>query len=230
MNTVGFMAGFKTGRERAHARRALIIELLVIGLAATAALVERRAELFGATHRALTDLVFGLILPLALLASSGRVLLPLRLEASATMLARFGASRKSVALGLIAVSMGSAAVLAAATGVVTVLVAHDPSAPPRAVDALTTGWIGLLTGAAYAGLFALGATFGAKGGGRYWALALDLVLGGAGGFASVIVPRAHAMNLLGGAPPLMLSQPASAAALVALAVTTTALALVRLRP
>jgi hypothetical protein len=229
MNAAGFLAGFGTGRRRAQAPRALFITGFALVLAALVAVAERRIEWFGATSRALSGIVFGLLLPVALVATSGQVLFPLRLATSASFFARFGASRRAVALGLVMASMGTAAILAAAMGAVTALIAHDPTAPPAGVDALTTAWIGLLTGAAYAALFALGSTFGARGGGRYWALVLDFALG-AGGVTSVLVPRAHAQNLLGGAPPLMWSQPASAAALLAIAVVMTLLALARLPP
>jgi hypothetical protein len=230
MMSAGFLAGFDTGRRRALSPAGLGGAVFLVALAALAALAERQSEWFGAASRALAGIVFGVLIPVALLASSTRVLLPMRLAASASLFARFGASRRSVAFGFIVASMCAAAIFAALAGAVTALVAHDPTAPPRVVDALTTGWIGLLTGLAYAALFAFGATFGAKGGGRYWALALDFVLGGAGGASSLFSPRAHVENLLGGAPPLMLSQPASIAALVALAGGLTVLALARLRP
>jgi hypothetical protein len=229
VSSSGFIAGLTTGRRRAHTPRALFISSFALVLAALVAVAERRVEWFGAASRALSGVVFGLLIPVALVATSGQVLFPTRLAASATFFARFGASRRSVALGLVVASMCTAAILAAAMGAVTALIAHDPTAPPPAADALTTAWIGLFTGAAYAGLYAFGATFGAKGGGRYWALVLDLLLG-AGGMTSALAPRAHAQNLLGGAPPLMFSQSQSAAALLVLAALTTLLALARLPP
>ena len=229
MSAAGFLAGFGSGRRRAHSPRALFISGFALALAALVALAERRVESFGAASRSLLGIVFGLLVPVALVATSGQVSFPLRLATSASFFARFGASRRAVALGMVVASMATAAVLAAAMGAVTAVIAHDPSAPPVASDALTTAWIGLLTGAAYAALFALGSTFGARGGGRYWALALDFLLG-SGGATAVVMPRGHAQNLLGGAPPLMLSQPASAAALLAIAAVMTLLALARLPP
>jgi hypothetical protein len=230
MSNAGFKAGFDTGRRRAFSLAGLGGAAFIVALAALAALAERQSAWFGATGRALTGIVFGLLIPISLLATSTRVLLPMRLADSASLFARFGASRRVVAFGLVAASMCAAALLAALAGAVTALIAHDPTAPPRAFDALTTGWIGLLTGSAYAGLFAFGATFGARGGGRYWAIALDFVLGRAGGMGALVAPVAHAENLLGGAPPLMLSQSASVVALLVLTGGLTALALARLPP
>ena len=226
----GFAAGFATGRRSALAPRPLFIALLAVVAAALVALAERRVESFGATSRVLSGFVFGLLIPVMLVANATRVLMPMRLDASAALFARFGASRRAVALGLVAASMCSAAILAAILGAVGALVAHDPTAPPRTIDALTTAWIGALTGAAYAGLYGFGATFGRRGGGRYWAFVADFVLGGVGGLGAAMVPRAHAANLLGGAPPLMLSQAESAAVLVMLSAVLTLLAMARLPP
>src|SRR5262245_15750797 len=159
-----------------------------------------------------------------------RVLEPLRLDASASPLARFGLSRRAVALGLVAASMVAGAIVAAVAAAITAGAAHDPSAPALAFDLYTSAWIGALTACAYAGLFALGATFGARGGGRYWAFGFDILFGGTGGVAALFAPRAHAQNLLGGEPPLLLGQPASVALLVVIAAGFTSLALARCNP
>ena len=123
--------------------------------------------------------------------------------------------------------MLAGAVLAAVAGGVTALVAHDPTAPAVGFDVYTSAWIGALAACAYGALYALGATFGARGGGRYWALGFDLLFGGTSGVAALLAPRAHAQNLLGGEPLLLLPQPASAALLVVLAALFTSLALAR---
>jgi hypothetical protein len=145
-------------------------------------------------------------------------------------MARFGSSRRAIALGLIAASMLTGAVLAALGGAIIAIVAHDASAPPAPIDALTCTWIGVLAGSAYAAMFALGATFGARGGGRFWALVLDFVLAGTGTFAAVLVPHPHARNLLGGEPPLLFTQPLSMVSLLVLAAGFTALAIARTAP
>jgi hypothetical protein len=204
--------------------------VLAWGFSSLAAVAEKRTALFGAAGRVLEGQVFGFIVPVALLWISVRVLEPLRLDASASPLARFGQSRRTVALGLIAASMVTGALVAAVAAAVAAAAAHDPTAPSLALDLYTCAWIGALTACAYAGLFALGATFGSKGGGRYWALGFDLLFGGTSGVAALLAPRAHALNLLGGEPPLLLSQPSSLALLVVIAAGFTSLALARCTP
>jgi hypothetical protein len=230
MSAIGFQAGFRSGLRNAVATRSLVGAVITLVVVALISLAEKRAGVFGAADRALEDRVFGLLLPFVLLYASIRVLEPVRLEDAAAPIARFGFSRRSVGLGLIVASMVAGAVLAASAAAETAILAHDLTAPPRALDAVTCAWIGALTGCAYAGLFALGATFGARGGGRFWALALDFVLGATSGFAAVLLPRAHAQNLLGGEPPLLLGQPASAVLLALLAIVFTLLALARSTP
>jgi hypothetical protein len=226
----GFSFGFDDGLKRALAPGVLGTMLLGSGLAAAAAMAEKKVGLLGAATRALEGQVFGLIVPLSLLWISTRIFDRRRLDDRATPLARFGQSRRWVALGLIAASMLVGALLSILAAVTAALLAHDPSAPAAAMDALTCAWIAALTAAAYVALLALGATFGARGGGRFWALAFDFLFGGTAGVAALLVPRGHAQNLLGGEPPLLLSQPASAIALVVLASAFTALAVARCRP
>jgi hypothetical protein len=230
MSVIGFQAGFRSGMRNATATRSLVGAIITLGVVALISLAEKQASVFGAASRALEDRVFGLLLPFVLLYSSTRILEPVRLEDAATPIARFGFSRRSVGLGLVVAAMVAGGALAAVAAAETAILAHDLTAPPPALDAFTCAWIGALTGCAYVGLFALGATFGARGGGRFWALGLDFVLGATSGLAAVLVPRAHAQNLLGGEPPLLLAQPASAALLVAMAIGFTALALARSTP
>jgi hypothetical protein len=223
-------AGFESGIRNTTAPRPLLGALFTLVVVALIAFAERQAGVFGAANRALEDMVFGLLLPFVLLYVSSRVSGSRRLEDAATPIARFGFSRRAVALGMIGASMVAGGALAAAAAAETALIAHDVTAPPAALDAFNCAWIGALTGAAYAGLFALGSTFGSRGGGRFWALGLDFVLGATSGIAAILVPRAHAQNLLGGEPPLMLAQPASAVLLAVLAIVFTALALARSAP
>ena len=230
MNAAGFRGGLAAGLGRASTVASLAFAGGLLVFVALVAVAEKHAGLFGAADRALEGKVFGAILPLALFSVSARVFERTRLDAAAHPLARFGASRRAVGLGLIVASMLVCALLSAVVAASTAIVAHDPSAPPRAVDALTSAWIGGITGAAYAALFAFGSTFGARGGGRYWALFADFIMGSTGGFAALLVPRAHAQNLLGGAPPLLLGQPVSFGCLVFLAVAWSALSLARTFP
>jgi hypothetical protein len=118
----------------------------------------------------------------------------------------------SVFVAILATALASAVV---AVGVA--ILAHGPGDPPLGRDALASAYAGSLGGAAYASWFSLGATFGKRGGGRAAFLVMDWLLGGVDGL-SLLLPRAHVRNLLGGAAPLDWSQRASAVALAVLAV------------
>jgi hypothetical protein len=120
-----------------------------------------------------------------------------------------------------------AVAVAALAAALAALVAHGSFSAPAMLDAAACAKIGALSGLAYAGLFGAASTFGARGGGRGWALALDLALGTSAGPVALALPRAHALNLLGARPVADWSQPASALALGALAVLFAAAALAR---
>ena len=190
--TSGLVLGCASGLTRIMRRRSLAAAAAALGMVALVAISERRAALFGAANRVLEGEVFGFILPIALVFASRRAIAPLRLDAAATPLARFGASRRTVALGLVLASMIGAVVLAS--------------------------------------VFAFGATFGAQGAGRWWALAADYALGSTSGVGALFAPRAHIQNLLGGEPPMFLGQSLSTACLAAIIVAFTTLALLRCPP
>jgi hypothetical protein len=228
--TSGLLLGCSSGLARLAQLRSVLAAASGLVLVGLVAISEKRTALFGAASRALEGEVFGLILPVALVLASRRALEPTRLDLAATPLARFGPSRRAVALGLIVASIAGASLLAASAGALTAVLAHDPTAPAVRFDALSCAWIGALGAAAYASLFALGATFGARGSGRWWALAGDFLLGSTSGVGALLAPRAHIQNLLGGEPPLLLAQPASTASLAAMTVVFTLLALLRCPP
>jgi hypothetical protein len=73
-----------------------------------------------------------------------------------------------------------------------------------------------LTGAAYAGLFAIASLFGEAG---TAALVLDWLFGPGAGVFALLWPRAHARNLFGGEPVLDGSQALAALVLALLAVS-----------
>ncbi|HMI82790.1 MAG TPA: hypothetical protein VK550_01790 [Polyangiaceae bacterium] len=225
--TSGVYLGCSSGLARITHIRSLGAGASGLLLVALVALSEKRAALFGAASRALEGEVFGLILPIALVLASRRALEPTRLATAATPLARFGPSRRAVALGLVIASMVGAALLAASAGATAAFLAHDATAPAARFDALACAWIGALGGTAYAALFALGASFGSRGSGRWWAVAGDFLLGSTSGVGALFVPRAHIQNLLGGEPPMLLGQSASAASLAAMSIVFTVLALLR---
>lgn len=220
--------GIRLGLGRALSVRSLVIATCIVGFAAAAALAERKLELLGSASRALEGSAFGFLIPLSTFAAVGTVLGKGRLDDATTHFARFGASRRAIALGLLLSSMFAAGCLAAMIAVVTASLAHDPWAPPLVEDVLASAWIGALAGSAYGGVFVLGSTFGARGGGRGIALLLDFVLGGSLGWLATLTPRAHASNLLGAPPPFeAMGQWASLPALLAMAVLSGALATFR---
>ena len=230
MTASGLWLGCASGLARLTQRRSLVAAASGLGMVALVAVSEKRAALYGAASRVLEGEVFGLILPVALVFASRRALDPTRLDAAATPFARFGPSRRTVALGLVLASMIGAALLAASAAALAAVLAHDPTAPAIRLDAVSSAWIGALGGSAYAAFFAFGATYGSQGGGRWWSLAADFLLGSTSGVGALLAPRAHIENLLGGEPPMLLSQPASAACLAAIGVAFTTLALLRCPP
>jgi hypothetical protein len=208
-----FFCGLHMAQQRLRRRRVALVGLLGLALALASAVIERRVTSVGAVDRALLS-TFRLVIPLVTLAIVTEVSSRARLSEAAWPAARFGASSRDVALGLIvgacAVSCGLAAVSAAAV----VLVAASPSSPPVARDALLSAWIAAATAFAYVGWFAAGSTFQKNGRARLWPLIADFVLGGSLGFVGAILPRGNAVNLLGGPAPLGLSQAASMALLL----------------
>jgi hypothetical protein len=101
--------------------------------------------------------------------------------------------------------------------------------PPVARDVLASAYAGALGGAAYAALFALGASFGRRGGGRMVLLVTDWVLGANSTALALLTPRGNLRNVLGGAPPWGLGERGSAIALLALAFVFAAAAVRRTR-
>ncbi len=174
--------------------------------------------------------VFGTIaLPLLAYAVVGAVLGGDSLTGGARSLVAFGASPTRASLAEIVVAAVATALLGSIVGVLVVALAHGPSDPPLARDALATAWIAALGGAAYASLFALGASFGKRGGGRAWFLVLDWLFGSSDGVAGFATPRAHVRSLLGGDAVASCSNAASIAILVLLIVLFAGAAVARTR-
>jgi hypothetical protein len=225
---VGLVLGLELGIARLRRRSTVISLGLGLALVVAAAMIERKLASAGATDRALRA-AFGLVIPLLafslLVAVTGRA----HLADACWSAARFGVPRRTVASGLIGAVVAAAAVGSALVAATAVLVAHGAGGGALVADAFTSAWIGALTGAAYVGWFALGATFFARGGGRFVPLVLDFLVGGGSGITSAVFPRANAENLLGGQPPLDLSQPASSLLLLAMALLLSLAAAARCR-
>jgi hypothetical protein len=174
----------------------------------------------GASHGADDVLVeaFGaLVLPLLAYTLAGATLGARSVTGSTAPLVAFGASRAQAAAVTVGVGMAASALAGALVAVAVAVTAHGSADPPATHDALVSGYVGALGGAAYGAWFLLGAGFGRRGGGRLAALLVDWLLGAGGGVTALLSPRAHVRNLLGGAPPMDLSERASAAALAVLA-------------
>jgi len=143
-------------------------------------------------------------------------------------LARYGVSRRHLAVGVLAASVLSLAAVGCLLAAIGVL-ATSVGEPGWMRDLLTSAWIGALAGGAYAAWFLLASTFGRRGGGRPAALALDWVLGSTSSFAAAPWPRGHVRNLLGSTPVLDMSQSAALLALLALGTIYALLAVRRMR-
>jgi hypothetical protein len=230
VSAAGLVAGWRDGARRCARTGAVGWAAIALAAVWIGAFAEKRAALLGAANRALQGSAFGLVIPLLVFVAVAVIVGPVRLDHAASPIARFGHSRRQVAAGLALFAMAVGAAAAAALGAVSAIVAHDPTALPTAADAITAAWIGAVTGCAYAALFALGSTFGRRGGGRYLALACDFFVGASGTAMGVLLPRAHAMSLLGGEPILHLSQSASLVVLVLLSAVFGSLALWRCPP
>ena len=141
----------------------------------------------------------------------------------------FGAPPARGAAVTVGLAMLLAAVACATLGAVVAVVAHGVDDPPASRDALVSAYAGGLGGAAYAALFAAGASLGRRGGGRAVLLVLDWILGSNDSAVALLAPRAHLRNLLGGSPPWGMSERGSAVALLVFAILLAAIAVRRVR-
>lgn len=222
-----FLAAIRLGAAAARARivrrPTALAAILGLALIVVSTVIERGLGSAGAAFRVL-GYTFRLIIPLATFGVAAAATGHDRLREAVWPLARYGASRREIALGTILAAMAASAALAALFAVVSVGLAHSPSEPPLLRDAFQSAWIGALTAAAYAAWFCLGAVFWKRGRGRWIPLLLDLLLGASTGLLGAVFPRGHAQNLLGGAAALHLSQPASSGVLALTAVVLTLIA------
>lgn len=199
--------------------------LLAVGFAVAA-----RSQ--GASHgadRVLVDAFGALVVPLLCYAIAGGALGAGSLSAAGAPAVLFGSTRARAAAATIAVVLGASVASCAVLGAAVAIVAHGSADPPVGRDAIASAYAGALGGAGYASLFALGSTFGRRGGGRTVALVADWLLGANATAVALVTPRAHLRNLLGGTPPAALGERASALALLLLALLFTMLAVRRAR-
>jgi hypothetical protein len=187
-----------------------------------------RGAAHGADH-VLLETYGALALPLLSFVIVGAIVASQSLRASTAPMVAFGAQPARAAAASIAVAAACCAVVGAGVAAIVAVVAHGIADPPRLHDATVSAYVGALGGAAYAAWFSLGASFGRRGGGRVALLLVDWILGANGGAGALLSPRGHVRNLLGGAAPMDLSQRASAAVLVILAIASALVAIRRAR-
>jgi hypothetical protein len=170
-----------------------------------------------------------LVLPLLAYALVGAVVAGRSLSSSTSSVVALGAPPANAAAVTIIVA---AAVCILSCGLLAFIVdvlAHGSADPPLARDAFASAYAAGLGGATYASWFALGASFGKRGGGRPVLLIVDWLLGASDGAPALFPPRGHVRNLLGGTAPMDLSERASAGVLVIIAIACALIAVRRAR-
>lgn len=167
---------------------------------------ESHAARSGAADRSLLVIAFGLVIPILAYGVFQSATNGQRLDRATELLARYGVSRRRTVLGAVgalAIGLSAASAFLASLAVV---VSRGTLDPALGRDLFASASIGVFAGCAYSAWFALGSTFGARGGGRKWVLVFDFVFGSSSGSIGLPFPRAELRNLLGGEPPLGLSQ------------------------
>ena len=178
----------------------------------TAVLHDRTTDASGG-DRTLLGLTLPLVVPVACYAVFECTYGAAKSSRCVEPLARHGADRRRLALGVETVTVATCAVLAAGLCALALLAAS--SVPTAALaDAYAGIWGGALVGAAYAGLFALGSTWGRAG--RLWLFFGDLLFGSGTGAAALPWLRGHARSLFGGDAVLRASPGLAAVSLVLL--------------
>jgi hypothetical protein len=199
-------AGIDMGRERLNQRATRVACALGFSFELGVALLERAHGRVGAADRALSGGAFGIALPLVCYFLVGRVCGGANLRNALVPLARHGLDRRTLTLGLAVPSALVAAAFAAVSSVAVVLVTRGPSDPRLAMDAITSAWIGVVSGIAYVAAFLGASAYGRRGQGRSWLLLADFLLGAGDSFLALPWPKGHVRNLLGGSAVLQLSQ------------------------
>jgi hypothetical protein len=205
--------GADTARDTLRGSNVRVGALLAAALSVASGL-ECRASDSSGPDRALLGFTLPLIVPLACLGVLEGVYGRPQSAFLTEPLARHGADRHRLALGATLVTVVVSAVLGSTLCLLAALAARTPSLAGLS-DLYASTWGGALTGAAYAGLFALGSLWGRRG--RFWLFCGDWLFGSGSGVFALPWVRGHARNLLGGDPVLAASQSVAAAALVLIA-------------
>jgi hypothetical protein len=199
------------------------------GLAIAFAVTGRSSGRSHAADHVLLGAYGPLVLPLLTYLLVGAILGAQSLSASAAPIVAFGARPPYVAGVAVMVAAAACALCAGILAGLVDIIAHGPTDPPLGRDAIASAYACSLGATAYAAWFSLGASLGKRGTGRPVFLVVDWLLGASDGAAALVTPRGHVRNLLGGTPPMDLSERASAAALVVLSVVCAWIAVKRVR-
>jgi hypothetical protein len=167
-------------------------------------LLERAREPAYAADRTLLGATFGVALPIFCYALFGVVHRSAPTLALFEPLARHGADRRALSLGLFGALAATAALAGAVFGVLAVFSARDIGDARLVGDALASSWSGASIGVAYAGSLCVGSLWGRNG--RLVVLVADWLFGSGSGLQAFPFPRGHARNLLGGEAVADLSQ------------------------
>ncbi len=222
----GVLLGARVAAVRLRHRQTAGALLLAATLTVTGAWIELSAGSLGAVDRSLAS-TFRVVIPLFCFALVSRVTTSAGLGESTFVLARFGAPRHAVALGLGSAASAISALVSAVFAALAVVFSHSAAAPPLWSDMLTAAWVGFATALAYCGWTLVGSTF-YRGKGRFVPIAIDFLLGGGTGFFAALLPRAHASRLLGLEPgPLGFSSTLNFACLFLMAIGLTAISAFR---
>ncbi len=224
----GVRLGFVMAARRLQSRATLLIVVLSLALVISAGIIERHITTWGAVDRSLSS-TFRLVLPLYCFAIATAACHRRGLREAAWSVARFGAARRDVALGIVLAVVAASTLGGVVFSMAAVLSAYGPSSRPLLIELSTSGWIGGLVAAAYASWFALGSTFFDRGRGRWIPLVLDFFLGSGTGAIAAFFPRSHARGLLGDIGPTHFSQPQSCLALFVMVIVLLSLATVKSR-
>jgi hypothetical protein len=224
----GVRLGFRTAASRLTTRASILLIGLSLALVLSAGLIERRVTTWGSVDRSLIS-AFRLVIPLYCFAMTSMVCQGLGLREAAWSVARFGAARRDVALGVVLALVTSSMLGGFVLSVFAVLSAFGAASRPLANELFTSGWIGALVAGAYAAWFAFGSAFLNRGRGRWIPLICDLLFGAGTGALAAIFPRSHARGLLGEIGPTHFSQPQSCVALIVMVFVLVALSMARSR-
>lgn len=208
--------GARLAAHQLHARTPYVAAATGAAVVVLGGALEAAREPAYAVDRALVGIASGVVLPLACYALFETVHRRADSAALVAPLARHGANRRSLALGVFAALAACSLLLGLVLSVLAVLAARESGDTGLAADLFASAWSGACAGLGYSGLFAFASRWGRAG--RLWALAGDWVLGSGASLLAFPWPRAHARNLLGGESVLDLPQLVSALLLLTLTV------------